>query len=417
MCITGNTLVRLIRLKNRFIQGGPAMQRFSSIFSQLLQLFPRLEFEEAVRKHNSDYAAKGFSSWGQFVAMLFCQFGRAHSLREICGGLASCEGKLKHLGVSDSPKRSTLAYANANRPWSLYQTVFEQLLSKCQTAIAGRGVKKKFRFKNKLVSLDSSVIDLSLSLFDWAKFRRTKGAVKLHLLLDHDGYLPSFAVITDGKTSDIRAARRLKFEPGTVIVMDRGYIDYDWFVQLTHQGVYFVTRLKDNASFEVVENLKVPAASNILKDQIIFFYNQAVPDREHFFRIVEIWDEERQRSFTFLTNNMKFAASTIAAVYKDRWQVELFFKAIKQNLKIKTFLGTNPNAVKTQIWTALIAMLVLRYLQLMSTFGWSLSNLAALLRHQLFVYRDLWAWLNTPFVGPPQLANAAKVQLTLAIAP
>ena len=185
MCITGNTLVRLIRLKNRFFQGGPAMQRFSSIFSQLLQLFPRLEFEEAVRKHNSDYAAKGFSSWGQFVAMLFCQFGRAHSLREICGGLASCEGKLKHLGVSDSPKRSTLAYANANRPWSLYHTVFEQLLSKCQTAIAGRGVKKKFRFKNKLVSLDSSVIDLSLSLFDWAKFRRTKGAVKLHLLLDH----------------------------------------------------------------------------------------------------------------------------------------------------------------------------------------------------------------------------------------
>jgi hypothetical protein len=417
MCITGNTLVRLIRLKNRFIQGGPAMQRFSSIFSQLLQLFPRLEFEEAVRKHNSDYAAKGFSSWGQFVAMLFCQFGRAHSLREICGGLASCEGKLKHLGVSDSPKRSTLAYANANRPWSLYQTVFEQLLSKCQTAISGRGVKKKFRFKNKLVSLDSSVIDLSLSLFDWAKFRRTKGAVKLHLLLDHDGYLPSFAVVTDGKTSDIRAARRLRFEPGTVVVMDRGYIDYDWFVQLTHQGVYFVTRLKDNAAFEVVENLKVPAASNILKDQIIFFYNQAVPDREHFFRIVEIWDEEKQRSFTFLTNNMKFAASTIAATYKDRWQVELFFKAIKQNLKIKTFLGTNPNAVKTQIWTALIAMLVLRYLQLMSTFGWSLSNLAALLRHQLFVYRDLWAWLNAPFVGPPQLANAAKAQLTLAIAP
>jgi hypothetical protein len=416
MCIAGNNLVRLICSKNPFSQGDPAMQRFSSIFSQLLQLFPRLEFEEAVRKHRSDYAAKGFSSWGQFVAMLFCQFGRAHSLREICGGLASCEGKLKHLGVSNSPKRSTLAYANANRPWSLYQTVFEQLLSKCQLAIAGQGIKKKFRFKNKLVSLDSSVIDLSLSLFDWAHFRRTKGAVKLHLLLDHDGYLPSFAVITDGKTSDIKAARRLKFEQGTVVVMDRGYIDYEWFIQLTLQGVYFVTRLKDNASFEVVENRKVPAATSILKDQIIFFHNQAVPDKEHFFRIVEIWDEEKQRSFTFLTNNMIFAASTIAAIYKDRWQVELFFKAIKQNLKIKTFLGTNPNAVKTQIWTALIAMLVLRYLQLMSTFGWSLSNLAALLRHQLFVYRDLIGWLNAPFEGPPQLANAAKAQLSLELA-
>ena len=166
------------------------MPRFSSIFSQLLQLFPRIEFEQAVKKHRSDYSAKGFTSWGQFVAMLFCQFGRAHSLREICGGLASCEGKLKHLGVSDSPKRSTLAYANANRPWSLYQTVFEQLLAKCQSAVAARGANKKFRFKNKLVSLDASVIDLSLSLFDWAQFRRTKRAIKLHLLLDHEGYLP-----------------------------------------------------------------------------------------------------------------------------------------------------------------------------------------------------------------------------------
>ena len=389
------------------------MQIFSSIFSQLLQLFPRLEFEQVVKRHRSDYSAKGFSSWGQFVAMLFCQFGRAHSLREICGGLASCEGKLKHLGVSDSPKRSTLAYANRHRPWSLYQTVFEQLLAKCQLAVAGRGGRKKFRFKNKLISLEASVIDLSLSLFNWAQFRRTKGAIKLHLLLDHDGYLPSFAVVTTGKTSDIKVARRLRFERGTVVVMDRGYIDYEWFVQLTHQGVYFVTRLKDNASFEVVETRPVPREGRVLKDQIVFFHSQATPDREHFFRIVEIWDEEKQRSFTFLTNQFEFAATTISAIYKDRWKVELFFKAIKQNLKIKTFLGTNANAVKTQIWTALIAMLVLRYLQLMSTFAWSLSNLAALMRHQLFVYRDLFAWLNAPFEGPPQLAEAVNAQLSL----
>jgi hypothetical protein len=392
------------------------VQRFSSIFSQLLQLFPRLEFEQAVKKHRSDYSAKGFSSWGQFVAMLFCQIGRAHTLREICGGLSSCEGKLKHLGVSDSPRRSTLAYANAHRPWSLYQTVFEQLLTKCQLVLTGRGVRKKFRFKNKLVSLDSSTIDLSLSLFDWAQFRQTKGAVKLHMLLDHDGYLPSFAVVTTGKTSDIKVARRLRFERGTVIVMDRGYIDYEWFVQLTHQGVYFVTRLKDNAAFTVVENRPVPQGGNILKDQVVFFDNQAIPDREHYFRIVEIWDEEKERSFIFLTNNLEFAAATIAAVYKDRWAVELFFKAIKQNLKIKTFLGTNANAVKTQIWTALIAMLVLRYLQLMSTFGWSLSNLVALIRLQLFVYRDLFKWLNAPFEGPPQLTEAANAQMSFEIA-
>jgi hypothetical protein len=391
------------------------VQRFSSIFSQLLQLFPRMEFEQAVKKHRSDYSAKGFSSWGQFVAMLFCQFGRAHSLREICGGLASCEGKLKHLGVSDSPRRSTLSYANAHRPWSLYQTVFEQLLSKCQIAVAGRGVRKKFRFKNRLVSLDSSTIDLSLSLFDWAQFRRTKGAVKLHMLLDHDGYLPSFAVVTTGKTGDIKVARKLRFERGTVVVMDRGYIDYNWFVQLTHQGVFFVTRLKDNASFEVVETRPVISGSNVRNDQIVFFHGQAEPDAEHFFRIVEIWDEEKERSFTFLTNNFTFSATTVGAIYKDRWKVELFFKAIKQNLKIKTFLGTNANAVKTQIWTALIAMLVLRYLQLMSTFGWSLSNLVALLRLQLFVYRDLFGWLNAPFEGPPQLAEAANAQLSFEI--
>ena len=351
------------------------MPKFCSIFSQLLQLFPRLQFEQAVRDHKAEYQARGFTSWGQFVAMLFCQLGRAHTLREICGGLASCEGKLKHLGVPDAPKKSTLAYANEHRPWTLYQTIFQQLLAKCHAAIAGKDQKRKFRFKNKLVSLDSSVIDLSLSVFDWAKFRRTKGAVKLHLLLDHDGYLPSFAVITDGKTSDIKVARKMRFDPGSVLIMDRGYIDYEWFVQLTQQAVYFVTRLKDKASFDVVEDRPVLAKGNILKDQIIFFHSQAQPSEEYFFRLVEAWLEDKQESVIFLTNNLEFAATTIAAIYKDRWKVELFFKAIKQNLKIKTFLGTSPNAVKTQIWTALIAMLILKYLQLRSRFSWSLSNL------------------------------------------
>jgi len=391
------------------------MQKFCSIFSQLLQLFPRMEFEQAVRDHKAEYQARGFTSWGQFVAMLFCQLGRAYTLREICGGLASCEGKLKHLGLPDAPKKSTLAYANEHRPWSLYQTIFQQLLAKCQTAIAGRGQNRKFRFKNKLVSLDSSVIDLSLKLFDWAKFRRTKGAVKLHLLLDHDGYLPSFAVITDGKTSDIKVARKMRFDPGSVLIMDRGYIDYEWFVQLTKQAVYFVTRLKDNARFDIVEDRPVPAKGNILKDQVIFFHSQAEPSEEYFFRIVEVWLEDKQESVVFLTNNLQFAASTIAAIYKDRWSVELFFKAIKQNLKIKTFLGTSANAVKTQIWTALIAMLILKYLQLRSRFSWSLSNLIALLRHQLFVYRDLLAWLDNPFEGPPALAQIDDKQLSFEI--
>jgi hypothetical protein len=394
------------------------MQRFSSIFSQLLQLFPRLEFEQSVKKHKAERHARGFSSWGQFIAMLFCQLGRAHTLREICGGLASCEGKLKHLGLTEGgPKRSTLAYANEHRPWQLYTTVFHQLLGKCQNAVGKPGSKKRFRFKNKLMSLDASTVDLVLSMFDWAKFRRTKGAIKLHLLLDHDGYLPSFAVITTGKISDITVARRLRFDPGTILVIDRGYIDYEWFVKLTLQGVFFVTRLKDSAVYEVVEEREVPKNRKVLKDQIIFFPSQspAEPSDEYYFRRVEIWDDEKKESIVFLTNHREFGATTIAAIYKDRWQVELFFKAIKQNLKIKTFLGTSANAVLTQIWTALIAMLVLKYLQLTSTFAWSLSNLVALLRQQLFVYRDLWTWLNTPFEGPPAVAELESVQLPLAL--
>jgi IS4 transposase len=392
------------------------MKGFSSIFSQLLQLFPRLEFEQAVKKHRAERGAKGFTSWGQFVAMLFCQLGRAHSLREICGGLASCEGKLKHLGVPAAPKKSTLAYANEHRPWELYQTVFEQVLGKCQSVVAESGSTKKFRFKNKLRSLDSSTIDLCMSLFDWAKFRRTKGAVKLHLLLDHDGYLPSYAVITDGKKSDIQVARTMKFAPGTVLVMDRGYNDYDWFGKLTDQGVFFVTRMKDNAVYDVVEKREIPQKGNVRRDEVIFFLSMAAAGKEYFFRRIEIWDEEKQRTIVFLTNHLEFGATTIAAIYKDRWKVELFFKAIKQNLKIKTFLGTSANAVHTQIWTALIAMLVVRYLQLKSTFGWSLSNLVALLRHQLFVYRDLHAWLNSPFEAPPALEGIHDVQLVLSLA-
>src|SRR5881628_3581027 len=343
--------------------------------------------------------------------MLFCQLGRAHSLREIEGGLKSCEGKLSHLGI-EATARSSLSYANGHRPWQLFENVFYELLERVRGSVS---LPRKFRFKNKLVSLDSTVIDLCLSMYDWAKFRRTKGAVKLHLLLDHDGYLPSYAVITDGKKSDITVARTMKFAPGTVLAIDRGYNEYDWFGELTDDGVFFVTRMKDNAVYGVVEERKVPEKGNVLSDKVIFFYRTAAEGQEHFFRRIEVWDEEKQRTLVFLTNHLTFGATTIAAIYKDRWKVELFFKAIKQNLKIKTFLGTSANAVYTQIWMALIAMLLLRYLQLKFTFGWSLSNLVALLRHQLFVYRDLYAWLNNPFEPPPGLEGIHDAQLVLEL--
>jgi hypothetical protein len=377
------------------------MSGVCSIFSQVLGVFSRAEFEQAVSRHGAEHHARGFSSWSQFVAMLFCHLGRAQSLREICGGLAACEGKLRHLGVEQSPKRSTLAYANQHRPWQLYQTVFSQLLEKCQREVRGG---KKFRFKSKLLSLDGSVIDLSATMYDWAKFRRTKGGVKLHLLLDHDGYLPRYAVIEPAHKAEIKIARRMPLEPGTIVVFDRGYTDYKWFASLTKQGVYFVTRQRWNCYHEVVKQLAVPQKGNILADQVVLLghrsYRTAVPIRR-----VVVRDPETGKLVEFLTNQMEFAASTIARIYRDRWQIETFFKALKQSLRVKTFVGTSANALKTQIWTALIAMLILKYLKLKSTFAWSLSNLVALLRQQLFVYRDLWTWLDGPYEPPPALAG------------
>jgi hypothetical protein len=374
-------------------------------------LFSGAEFQAAVHQHKAERHARGFTCWGQFIAMLFCQLGRAHSLSEIPQGLAASEGKLKHLGLSEAPAKSTLAYANQHRPWELYQTVFFQLLQRCQAQAGAR--PSKFRFKNKLVSLDASVIDLCLELYDWAHFRHTKGAVKLHLLLDHDGYLPSFAVLTDGKTHEIRVARELRFAPGTIVVYDRGYTDYDWFESLTHQRVWFVTRMKDNADFVVVEDPPVPAGKNLRSDQVISLFQQAREGKNLFFRRIVVWDEQNQQELVFLTNHLKFAASTMAAIYKDRWQVELFFKSLKQLCKIKTFVGTSPNAVKTQVWTALIAMLLLRFLQLKAKFNWALSNLVALLRQQLFVHRDLWVWIDQPF-QPPSPPAAQQLPLALS---
>jgi IS4 transposase len=251
-------------------------------------------------------------------------------------------------------------------------------------------------------------------VFCWAKYQRTKGAVKLHLLLDHDGYLPTVAVITEGKVADVRVARQLRFEPGTILIMDRGYVDFAWFDRLTAQGVFFVTRPKTGMADEVVEHRKIDVNRNLLSDQIIELTSETGQKVTWQLRRIEIWVPEKEERMALLTNHLDLSALTIAAIYKERWQVELFFKALKQNLKIKTFVGTTANALRIQIWTALIAMLLLRYLQLRSTFGWSLSNLAALLRMNLFVHRDLWAWINQPFEKPPQIPEPVQAHLALA---
>ena len=384
--------------------------RHASVFSQLLSLISRQDFSRFVRETGAEKGAKGFSCWEQFVAMMFCQLAQAKSLREIHSGLRSCEGKLKHLGLSEAPGRSTLAYANAHRPWELFEQVFHSVLAKAQREAPA----KKLRFKNKLYSMDSTVIELCASMFDWAKYRTTKGAVKLHLMLDHDGCLPHFALITEGNVADVTVAQNLQMPAGSIVVIDRGYIDYHMFERWIAQGVGFVTRLKQNANCFVTERHEVPAHSNIRSDETIEFnVFHAGRKIKGSYRRVKVWLEDKQEEMVLLTNRHDLGATTIAAIYKQRWQIELFFKAIKQNLRIKTFVGTSANAVRTQIWTALIAIVLMKLLQFRSRLKWALSNLVALLRWNLFTYRDLWAWIDDPFTHPPNEEDSPQFSFVL----
>jgi len=355
------------------------MIQAASLFNQLLQHFPRAEFASLVIKHQAERSAKGFTSWTQLVAMTFCQLAHADSLREICNGLACSEGKLVHLGITNAPNKSTLSYANEHRPAALFEDLLYTSLIRFREQ-QGMGVRKaKFRFKNKLLSLDSTTISLCLDLFPWANFRRAKGGVKAHVLLDHDDYLPSYVLITEAKKSDVRIAQTLDLNAGSIVAMDRGYNDYALFGKWTDRGVFFVTRLKDNAAYEVVESFLGPLPRNILADEIIRFTGtQAAKNCPHLLRRVVVWDPVNEREIVLLTNLLHFGATTIAAIYKDRWEIELFFKALKQNLKVKSFVGTSRNALLIQIWTALLAMLLLKWMYHLSKAKWSFSNLASM---------------------------------------
>ena len=386
----------------------------ASLFNQLLQHFPRTEFAALVKRHEAERNAKGFACWTQFVAMMFCQLAHADSLREICNGLACSEGKLVHLGITSAPNKSTLSYANEHRPAALFQDLFYTALNRFREQ-EGLGARKgKFRFKNKLLSLDSTTISLCLELFPWAKFRRAKGGVKAHVLLDHDDYQPSFVLVTEAKTNDVRVAQNLDLNPDSIVAFDRGYNDYALFGDWTQRGVFFVTRLKDNAAYEVVESAMGPLPRNILADELIRFTSaKAAKDCPHLLRRVVVWDAVNEREIVLLTNLLHFGATTIAAIYKDRWMIELFFKALKQNLKVKSFVGTSQNALLIQIWTALIAMLLLKWLHHLSKAKWSFSNLASMLRLNLFTYRDLRRWLENPFGTPPLVPLAEQLTLNL----
>jgi len=388
------------------------MVQVASLFNQLLYHFPRLEFAGLVKKHKAERAAKGFDCWTQFVAMLFCQLGHTDSLREICNGLACCLGKLVHLGIAKAPNKSTLSYANEHRPAGLYQELFYTALARFREQQDLGRRKRKFRFRNKLLSLDSTTVSLCLSLFPWAKFRRAKGGVKAHVLLDHDDYLPRYVLLTPARASDVRMAHSFQLPPGSIVAMDRGYIDFRLFARWIQAGVFFVTRPMLHMVYEVVESRPVPQNSTIRSDAIIRFSSKMARQTfKHQLRRIVVWDQAHQREIVLVTNHFAFGATTLANIYKDRWQIELFFKALKQNLKIKTFVGTTENALHIQIWTALIAMLLLKWLHHVSKANWSFSNLASMLRLNLFTYRDLLDWLHNPFGTPPIVPRAEQLVL------
>jgi hypothetical protein len=260
--------------------------------------------------------------------MLFCQLGHADSLREICNGLGCCLGRLVHVGIVRAPCRSTLSYANEHRPAALFEDLSFTALARFRDQQGLGSRKHKFRFKNKLLSLDSTTISLCLSLFPWAKFRRAKGGVKAHVLLDHDDYLPAYVLLTEAKRSDVKLADSFALNPGSIVAIDRRYIDYALFGRWSLAGVFFVTRLKENAAFEVVEECEIPQNRNIRADQFIRLTGaQAQADYPDLLRRIVVWDAENEREIVLLTNLMEFGSTTIAATYKERWQIELFFES------------------------------------------------------------------------------------------
>lgn len=357
-------------------------------------------------RHHCGRSFRTASRWSQFVTMAMAQLAGRSSLRDIVDNISSQAHRLYHLG-SAKLSRSNLSRINEDKPYALYEALFGKLLSRCR----GKAPGHDFRFKNPLYSLDASTIDLCLSAFPWADFRTTKGAIKLHVGLNHAGYLPEFVTVTEGKTHDVTIGRTLKFPKGSIVAMDRGYNDYGWYKQLTDKGIFFVTRLKSNAQYRVVSRRPVSKGKGVTSDQVIEFTGvQTSKKCPVQLRRIGYRDAETGKHYVFLTNNFNLAARTIADIYKNRWQVELFFKWIKQNLKIKSFIGTSKNAVMTQIWIALCVYLLLAFIKFQSKLTKSMQQILRLLQLNLFEKRDLMALLRG---HPPNHNHAAINQLAL----
>ena len=369
-----------------------------NLFSQIISRLNRSSFKNIVSEKLTDKHQKGYNSWTHLVSMLFCQFAKSQSVRDISNGLRSATGNLNHLGIQRAPSKSTISYQNKHRDWTLFREYYYRLLSHLGQLSGFKQIR--FRIKSRIFLMDATTISLCLSLFDWAHYKTAKGAVKMHTLLDYDGNLPAYVNITDGKTADNKGAYDIPLLKGSVVVADRYYNDFSLLNVWDSTEVFFVIRHKENLQYTSVSELPLPENrhQHVLIDEIIELSNpQSRKKYPKLLRRVAIWDDENQQVIELITNQMSWAASTISQLYKSRWQIEIFFREIKQLLHIKSFIGTSENAVMIQIWTALITILVLKYLKAIAKYGWRLSNLVAFIRLNLFVKIDLQKWLDRPF--------------------
>ena len=384
-----------------------------ALLAQIFQKIDRNSFNKLVTKFESNKHSKGNDAWSHFVTMLYCQFSKSNSLNDVCNGMRSATGNLNHLGMTKAMKRSSLAYNNEHRNWELFQAMYFSLYDQFEPVLRAQ---RKLLPKRKIYLLDSTTIDLCLKVFDWAMFRRKKGAIKLHTVLDFDGCMPVFADMSDGKKHDVKAAQDIEFPSGSVVVADRAYVDFNWMRQLDEEGVFFVIRGKENIKLDLQERPASPSDQNNPHIECDWEGHLSLPQSRAKYpgklRMVQVWDEEQQIYIELLTNNFTWTASTIAALYRHRWSIESFFKEIKTHLKIKSFIGTSMNAVLIQIWTALITILLLKTLQKGAKHAWHLSNLVSFIRLNLFVKIDLRKWLDKPFLDDNEIEKQG-LQLSL----
>lgn len=383
------------------------MSHHNTAFHQLLKPLSRHEFEKLAAQHHQGQKLRSATRWDQFIGLSMSQMTGRQSLRDIESNLQSQRNKLYHLGAKPIA-RSTLARLNEQQPAELYRAMFYRLLNQCRNTSS----QHKFRFKNPLYSLDASAIDLSLNVFPWAAHRDDTANVKLSVGLNHGTHVPEFVALSDGQENDMVQGRQFRFPKGSIVAFDKGYVDYAWFKSLTDQGVFFVTRLRAKAVYAVKERKVINRQSGVTSDQVIQLNSaHAIKRGAPPLRRVGYRDPETGKFYEFLTNHFKLSAATIAAIYKDRWQVELFFKAIKQNLKIKAFVGTSKNAVLTQIWIAMISYLLLAFARHSAKAGWTVQRIMRVMQVNLFERKSLKGILDPS--PPPDQKSEPQMRFAL----